>query len=125
MAGVVTVGKVMWTRGQGLRVKDVVAGAMAGWLSCSGAWAETVTTAQVGDVTSYLMTTATCGEAIDAIQAAGSDTSTPDQVIMMLALITFQYGYASGRGISQEDAMMEILTRCNDDPAAPFAGFPE
>ncbi len=80
-------------------------------------------TGAVGNVGMHLIHDATCEEVVAAYEALPS-TSTV-QTLLIMHSITFQHGYALGKGITAEEAWDEILTRCFDDMSQPFAGFPK
>ena len=91
-------------------------------LACPAA-ASPTSTAEVGNSAHHLVHDATCQEVIDAFAAYGNPR--PDQSLLLLNVINFQYGYAYAKGITPEEAFEEIATRCVEDPSQPFAGFPE
>ena len=93
-------------------------------LTCP-AFAEDVTTAEVGDAAAYLVQKATCAEVIAATQKAMNPQLDTDEILMNLNLMSFIYGYAFAKGQTFDEAIEETLTRCINDPLQPFAGFPK
>lgn len=81
--------------------------------------ASNITTAEMGDTAAYLVTEATCGEVENVIKTLGMNSD--HDAMLMLALITFTDGYAVGKGISQQDAMTELLTECYGNPDKLFS----
>jgi hypothetical protein len=82
-----------------------------------------ITTAEMGNTANYLVTEATCEEVTHVISTSGMESS--HDRMMMLAIITFQYGYAHGREISFDEAVREMLIYCMENPDELFAGFPD
>ena len=86
------------------------------------AFADNITTAEMGNTIKYLETKATCEEVNNAIRTQGMNSE--HDAMIVLAVLTFQLGYAKGKNISQKDALLEMLTYCSENPKERFLDIP-
>lgn len=93
--------------------------AIAACLFGTSAATEETSTAAAGNAGNYLVTQATCGEVGDVILRAQGEI-TVDEMLLLINLVTFKNGYAAGKGLTDAQAMDEILGGCIAAPDQLF-----